>query len=116
MARLTGPLLPCYQNALRNWRYTDFIIYEEIAARWLRKELRGYSQRQFSELLHKFVAGGGEVDQVVETRPEWSMHSHHYDLRPVVEGRKLYVETRLIYDDPNDPDDPIILIVNIHPA
>ena len=116
MAKLTGPLLTCYRNALRNWRYTDYIIYEEVAERWLRKQLRGYTQRQFSELLHRFVEAGGEVDQVVETRPEWSMHTHHYDLRPTVGGRKLYVETRLVHTDLNDPDDPTILIVNIHPA
>ena len=48
---------------------------------------------------------------------EWSGdHEFHYDLRPVVQGCQLYVETRLIYTDPEDPDDPLIHIVNIHLA
>jgi hypothetical protein len=34
----------------------------------------------------------------------------------VIDGRRLYVETRLIYSDPADPDDPRILIANIHDA
>ena len=89
------------------------MYYTDLAERWLRKELRGYTQRRFGEVLHLFVEAGGEVDQVVETRPEWLMHSHHYDLRPTVAGRKLYVETRLLADD---PDDPTIFIVNIKPA
>jgi hypothetical protein len=54
---------------------------------------------------------------VVETRPEWSdRFEHHYDLRPVLAGRRLYVETRLIYSDPTDADDPVIHVVNIHDA
>jgi hypothetical protein len=52
---------------------------------------------------------------VAETRENWrDQYSHHYDLRPVIEGRKLYVETRLIYSKPDDPDDPVIYIVSIH--
>ncbi len=114
MAKLTGSLLTCYRNALRNWRYRGFVGYTKDAERGLRSELRGYTQRRFSEILHLFVDAGGEVDQVVETRPEWTTYSHHYDLRPMVAGRNLYVETRLLYDDPNDPDDPRIIVVNIH--
>jgi hypothetical protein len=59
---------------------------------------------------------GGEIDKVVETRPEWNFYSHHYDLRPTINGRLIYVETRLEYKDPADPDDPIVFVVNIHPA
>jgi hypothetical protein len=39
-----------------------------------------------------------------------------YDLRLNVKGHLVYVETRLQYRDPTDPDDPIIQVVNIHLA
>lgn len=116
MAKLTDPeILTCYRNALANWNYAGFVEFSPLAAEWLRKELRE-SQKVFSRRLHDFVAAGGEIDQVVETRPEWNTWSHHYDLRPTVSGRVLYVETRLRYSDPADPDDPVITVVNIHVA
>jgi hypothetical protein len=31
-----------------------------------------------------------------------------------IEGRPVYFETVLSYDDPNDPDDPVITVVNVH--
>lgn len=117
MARLTDPeKLGCFTNAISNWRYAGYVTFTRLADEWLRRGLDGFSQRRFAELLFEHINGGGEIDEVVETRPEWSMHSHHYDLRPTVEGRTLYVETRLIYADPNDPDDPVVHVVNIHPA
>jgi hypothetical protein len=117
MAKLTDPeKLRCYKNALSNWNYTGYVTFDKLADEWIRRELDGYSQKRFAEIMFDFVQAGGEIDQVVEGRPQWSMHSHHYDLRPTVEGQRLYVETRLIYKDPNDPDDPMIHVVNIHPA
>ena len=119
MARLTDPeILNCYHNALKNWRYTDFIQFKKGAAQWLRRELGGFTLQHFAELLHDYVVlDGGEIDQVAETREPWrDQFSHHYDLRPVVNGVKLYVETRLIYSNAKDPDDPVIYVVNIHPA
>lgn len=116
MARLTEPeILSCYRNALANWRYKGFIKYSPLAEQWLQK----YSSvvpRAFSKLLHDFVLAGGEIDQVVETRTEWSIHAFHYDLRPTLNGQLLYVETRLEYRNASDPDDPIITVVNIHLA
>jgi hypothetical protein len=117
MARLTDPeILSCYCNALANWKYHGFVAFTKLAQDWLQRELGGMSPRAFAEILYLFVQGGGEVDQVVETRPEYTIYSHHYDLRPTVNGRMLYVETRLDYRDPSDPDDPIVSIVNIHTA
>lgn len=119
MAKLTDPLLlACYQNALRNWRFNGYIVFEKEAAEGLRQHLSNYSQKAFKELLFDFVmTNGGEVDQVAERREHWrDQWDYHYDLRLVIGGTKFYVETRLQYKDPNDPDDPLILIVNIHPA
>ena len=117
MARLTNPeILSCYRNALANWRYLGFVAYTKLAQDWLQRELPGMTPRAFAEMLNQFVRNGGEIDQVVETRPEYTTYSHHYDLRPTWKGRKLYVETRLDYRDPSDPDDPIVNVVNIHDA
>ena len=116
MARLTDPeILTCYRNALANWRYAGFVDYAPLAIDWLEREFRD-AERDFTKMLHDFVQAGGEIDQVVETRPEWTTYSHHFDLRPTAGGRVLYVETRLDYTDPSDPDNPVITVVNIHPA
>jgi hypothetical protein len=66
--------------------------------------------------MHDFVAAGGIIDQQAETRPEWTTHDYHFDLRIPLSGRVLYIETRLIYRKPDDPDDPRIHVVNIHDA
>jgi hypothetical protein len=119
MAALTGPeLLACYTNALDNWRFDGYMVFEKDAAAGLRKWLGSYTQKAFKELLHHFVVGErGEIDQVVEQRENWRHKwPHHYDLRPTVDGVKIYVETRLDFRNPEDPDDPVIYLVNIKPA
>jgi hypothetical protein len=116
MARLIDPeTLSCYRNALANWSFIGYVDFSPLAAEWLRRELKE-AQRDFARRLYEFVRAGGEIDQVVETRPEWNVWSHHYDLRPTVNGQVLYVETRLRYSNPSDPDDPVITVVNIHRA
>ena len=116
MARLTDPeILTCYRNALANWRYDGFVEFLPRAAEWLAREL-GEKPRDFARRLQVYVTAGGEIDQVVETRPEWNTWSCHYDMRLMVNGLLVYVETRLKYKDPADPDDPVIFVVNIHLA
>jgi hypothetical protein len=66
------------------------------------------------EVLNDYVEAGGEIDEVKETRSEWSMHAYHYDMRPRVIERLLYMETRLLYKNPDHPDDPQIHVVNVH--
>jgi len=119
MAKLTDPEIEnCYQNALRNWRYEGYIVYKKDALAWMVNNLEADLFDQFSRLLYEFVViEGGEIDQVVEQRFNWiDQWSHHYDLRPIIDGRKFYVETRLSYKNPGDPDDPIIYVVNVKPA
>ncbi len=116
MARLTDPeSLTCYRNALANWRYRGYVVFSSLAAEWIRKNV-GEPLVNFAQRMHDFVESGGEVDQVIETRPEWSFRTHHYDLRPVVAGQVLYIETVLDYDDAGDEDDPMITVVNVHLA
>jgi hypothetical protein len=117
VARLTDPeRLKCYLNALSNWRYTGYVQLTDFAEREFKRLGLGIEVRELQRLLAEFVERGGEIDQVEETRPEWRDWDYHYDLRLTISGRKLYVETRLLYRDANDPDDPVIIVVNIHDA
>ena len=118
MAPLTDPtLLAAYTNALRNsLRYSGYVNWKERPQSWVRKELDGLTTDAVAELMYGHVRSGREIDQVPERRPEWSQYGYHYDLRFDIGGRKIYVETRLRFDDPTDPDDPVITVVNIHDA
>ena len=61
------------------------------------------------------MAAGGEIDEVVETRPGWSEeYRFHYDLRIAIGGRSVYIETRLHYRLPIVVDESWILVVNVH--
>jgi hypothetical protein len=120
MPPLTDPeRSQCYLNALANWRYDGFITFEKDAYRWLRAELPDHSVRELGRLLYEHVLANGCtcVDEQVETRERWrDLHPFHHDIRMPVAGRLIYFETRLIYRDPYDPDDPLIQVVNAHDA
>ncbi len=65
--------------------------------------------------MNQHAESGGVIDEVRETRPEWSGdYEYHYDLRLSVQGKLVYVETRLHFVPPFVPDDPSILVVNVH--
>jgi hypothetical protein len=98
---------------LNNYRYEGYLTWKTTALEWLGRELGGFPYRLFNEWLYQHVEAGGEIDQVPERRPEWNDRDFHYDLRLTVAGRRLYVETVLLDDD---PDDPLIQIVSIHDA
>jgi len=120
MSKLTdSEIIRHYSTALGNYKANGYIVFCKDAAEWLRRELPSWTQQRFAAALDDFVRRGGEIDQVVETRDNWSgKFAYHYDLRLFVKGRsrKLYVETRLVPDYPNQRDDPYILIANIHDA
>jgi hypothetical protein len=107
--------LRCYRNALNNWRYEGFIEFRPRVESWLRKEL-ALSGREVRQLLAEFVAQGGRIDEQVETRPEYVSFEFHYDLRVTIDGRRIYFETILLSNDPDDPDDPRIEIVSVRDA
>ena len=107
----------CYRAALANWRFEGYVNFGRDASRWLGVELRDYTHRQLAQLLYEHVWAEPDcrrVDEQPETRPEWKEHEFHYDLRVRVGGRMVYFETRLICRNPNDPDDPLIQVVNAH--
>ena len=120
MSKLTDlDTLRHYSTALSLYGFDGYVVFSPDAADWLRKELQSWTQRRFAQVLDKFVREGGEIDQVVEKREQWSgKYAYHYDLRLFVKGRSrgLYVETRLVPDYPNKQDNPYVLIVNMHDA
>lgn len=118
MAPLTDPeRLQAYKNALSNWEFEGYIRHEMTGQSylWVRRELRNIRLGDLFRLMHEYVEAGGEIDEVRETRPEWSgKYQYHYDLRFDVLGKPVYIETRLKYRPPFVPDEPTILVVSIH--
>lgn len=76
-------------------------------------------QASFKEALYRFVCqDNGEIDQVKETR-NWepcNRWEYHYDLRPTINGVKVYVETRLHPESLSSREEPEIHVVHIKPA
>lgn len=118
VARLTDPdRSAAYRDALANWRYDGYIDFDMpfTAYRWIREEFEAFGIRSLGRLMHEYVAGGGVVDEVEESRPGWrDLYEFHYDLRFTIQGKPIYVETRLKYRLPVVPDASWILVVNVH--
>lgn len=111
--------LRAYIDALQNWRFKGFIRFEltEQSFRWIQRELEDVSLRDIKQLMHEFVAQGGEIDEVREIRAGWSdQFEFHYDLRFTIQDKPVYIETRLFYQVPVVPDSSWILVVNVHEA
>jgi hypothetical protein len=112
MAPLSDPIIiKKIHSALSNWQYTGYVIWKPIARSWVEKNLQGMTTRAVAEIIFQHVDSGGEIDQVNESRSEWSGQRFHYDFRIPVEGRLIYIETVLME---NDPEDPVIRVVSIH--
>lgn len=118
MATLTDPeRLKSYRDAAANWRFEGFVCFQlnESAYKWLRIELDDVSTKELARLIAEFVAGGGEIDEVRETRELWQDdYEFHYDLRFAIQGKPIYIETRLLFLPPFKPDESSILVVNVH--
>ncbi|MBM4090046.1 MAG: hypothetical protein FJ276_11600 [Planctomycetes bacterium] len=56
---------------------------------------------------------GGRIDQIRETRPEWTDYPYHYDFRIQIGNRLIYIEALLVEGDPTDPT---VHVVSIHDA
>lgn len=117
MAPLSDPeRLAAYTDALSNWSFSGFIRFEltESAFNWLKREIGNISLKEIARLMHEYVAAGGEIDEVAETRPEWSDYEFHYDLRLTIQDVPVYLESRLSYRLPVVPDESTVTVVNIH--
>jgi hypothetical protein len=119
---LTDPdRLAAYRDALGNWKFADYVRFtgnlNEEAHRFIRRAL-GITERELGRLMHDFVAAGGKIDEVVETRPGWAEYKFHYDLRFTIRNKPVYIETRFELDThyrlPVVPDESWIEVVNIH--
>ena len=119
LAPLTDPdRLAAYQDALSNWSFEGYVAFEcltESAFAWVRQELENITLRDIARLMFEHVEAGGEIDEVKETRPEWSdQYEFHYDLRVSIQDKPIYIETRMHCRIPFRPDDSWIDVVNIH--
>lgn len=106
-----------YHDALSNWNYEGYVCFEltETAYKWLRTEFDNITFRELARLMHEFVESGCEVDEVRETRERWSgEYEFHHDLRFSIQGKPSYVETRLHFRQPFEPDTSTITVVNTH--
>jgi hypothetical protein len=71
--------------------------------------------REVAGELHRHVEEGGDIDEQKERRPEHVHYGFHYDLRVKIGERRVYFETVLkVVKNPDDPDDPTIIVVNVH--
>ncbi len=108
----------CYRNALRNWNFDGYVRFKRVADEWLANEFPESSERErrrsIARVLCEHVENGGQVDEQKETRAEYSHYEFHFDLRVMVDERRIYFETILLCDDPDDPDDPVIEVVSVH--
>lgn len=119
MACLTDPdRLTAYRDALGNWKVEGYIRFEltEHSHRWIEGHLGSTDYREIKQLMYEHVVvGGGEIDEVREDREGWKeLHEFHHDLRFPIHGIRVYIETRLIYRPPFEPDEPVIEVVSVH--
>ena len=112
MARLTNPtLLSRFRQVLSSWNFTGYITWKEVARQWVQANLQELTPRAIGELMFNYFESGGEIDEVPETRPEWDTVKYHYDFRIPIKDERIYIETILNLDE---PDDPILHVVSIH--
>jgi hypothetical protein len=105
--------LRCYRNALQNWQPTGYILFKPRVEEWLAHEFPDTSLREIRRRLYEHVENGGKIHELKERRREFAHFEFHYDLRVEFDDRRIYFETIL---DADDPDDPTITVVNIHDA
>ena len=106
-----------YKDVLGNWNLACYIYFEltGTAYAWIKRELTNISLKEIGPLMYEHVEAGGEIDEVRETRLEWSdEYEFHYDLRFTIQDKPLYIETRLNHKLPFKPDQSTILVVNIN--
>jgi hypothetical protein len=94
MPPLTDPAtLAQFRAVLAEWNCTGYINAKEVALDWIAHHLGGLKLKDVAKAMHDYVAGGGVIDQVKETRSEWSIWPFHYDFRLSLGGRILYIES-----------------------
>jgi hypothetical protein len=100
-----------FRAVLANWKFTGYVTGKDVVLEWIKDNLTNVTLKDVAHAMNEHLQHGGGIDQVPETRPEWSAWSFHYDFRVLVANRLLYVEA-ILQDD--DPTDPTIHVVSIH--
>lgn len=116
MARLTDPeILARYNQALAERSCAGFVELTGRAQEGLRVTLDGLTAKGFREELYRYVCeADGEIDQVKEEREPWrEQWEYHYDLRPTINGVRLYVQTRLSPESFSSREEPCIFVVQV---
>ena len=110
--------LAAYLDVLNNWKFEGYILFTlgEPSHRWIERNLGSLEYREIKRLMFEHVVlDGGEIDEVRENNKDWQkLHEFHYDLRFTIQGIQVYIETRLIYRPPFEPDEPVIEVVSVH--
>jgi len=117
---MTDAAKPKDEAALKRYRevllkfghFTDYIQWKPLPERWLGTNIPNVTAKLVHELMVKHAASDADIDQISETRPEYSHWRFHYDLRISILGRRVYIETR--FDQEQDDEDCTIWVVNIH--
>ncbi len=106
-------ILAQFLAVLANWNFTGYVTAKDLVLEWIATELVGLTLKDVAKVMHAHVQSGGVIDQVPETRDEWSVWPFHYDFRLQIAGRNVYIES-ILQDD--HPTDPTVHIVSIHDA
>ncbi|MCI0380212.1 MAG: hypothetical protein L0215_21720 [Gemmataceae bacterium] len=77
-------------------------------------DLQGLTPEGIKTLVRAFVASGGEVKQVKETRPQYSHRDFYFKIVFSEPGFKHGVFVEMELTDP-DPELPSVTIFNAHP-
>ena len=103
-----------YVRTLALWRYRGYVLWKPVAADWVRTELRGVTCEEIHALMHAAAsADPNSVRQKVEKRPEYTVFRFFYEIILPINGRRIYVESILVDDDPVDMT---IRVVSCHDA
>ncbi len=106
--------LELVRKAIASHTTGDCEWHERAAERALcDPELQGLTPDGIKKLLEDFVNQGGPIQQVSETRPQYSDRRFYYKVILPLNRFKhgLFVEIILVDDDPKDP---AVQIVNAH--
>lgn len=105
--------LECYTKVLLTLGHVaGYVQWRKLALTWIKTELRGVASQGVVEEMQKYVRGGGRIEQVEETRPEYRAWRFHYDVRLPITGKRVYVET--VLEQAANIEDCTIWVVNIH--
>src|SRR5437764_417550 len=94
MPPLTDPvILGQFRAVLTNCKYTGYVTAKDVALEWIANKLGGLKLKDVAKAMHDFLQGGGVIDQIPETPPEWSFWPCHYDFRFAIGVRNVPLDS-----------------------